>query len=482
MRKIIAYLVPRIQDAIFIGILLAATSLGGLLLNGDGDLGRHITIGRYILTSGAVPVRDIFSHTMTGQRLVPHEWLAQVAFAGVHALLGLTGIVLLVSVVIATAFTLAYREMLRRDIFHILALLIAILAAYASVLHWLARPHIFTFLFTAIWAYQLENENSRVWLFPLVMLVWANTHGAFIAGFVIWGAHLIGWMWEYRQRQATKETGMRLVTIGAASFAVTLINPAGWHLWGTSLGYFGNQFLVDQTIEYQSPNFHNWSTWPFVIMLILGILATGLGSRLRPHASILFAGWALLSLYSARNIPLFAIIVAPYVGTAVQQLAEHSSFLRRVDQRLALVEKDLRGAVWPIVLTALLALSLLRQPGTSNRFSEARFPVKAVDWLSGHPQQGKMFNNFIWGGYLLYRLWPEQSVFIDGQTDFYGEQLAREYTRVASLREGWESVLEKYDVAWVIVQSDKTLVQALQKELKWRLVYRDETAAILHKP
>lgn len=482
MRKVIAFLIPRFQDAIFMGILLAATSLGGLLLNGDGDLGRHITIGRYILTSGTIPVRDIFSHTMTGERLVPHEWLAQATFAVVHALLGLTGIVLLVSVVIATAFTLAYREMLRRKVFRILALLIAMLAAYASVLHWLARPHIFTFLFTAVWAYQLENERSRVWLFALVMLLWANTHGAFIAGFVIWGAHLVGWMWEYWQRQATKETGIRLITIGVTSFAASLINPAGWHLWGTSLGYFGNQFLVDQTIEYQSPNFHNWSTWPFVIMLVLGILATGLGSRLRPHESLLFAGWTLLSLYSARNIPLFAVIVAPYLGTAVQQLTAQSSILGRVDQRLTLVEKALRGAVWPIVLTILLGLSLLRQPGTSNQFSEARFPVQAVDWLSSHPQEGKMFNNFIWGGYLLYRLWPEQSVFIDGQTDFYGEHLAREYTRVASLREGWESVLEEYDVAWVIVQSDKPLVQALQKELNWRLVYRDDTAAILHKP
>jgi hypothetical protein len=93
-----------------------------------------------------------------------------------------------------------------------------------------------------------------------------------------------------------------------------------------------------------------------------------------------------------------------------------------------------------------------------------------------------MFNNFIWGGYLLYRMWPEQTVFIDGQTDFYGEALAREYTQVMRLDEGWESVLQKYNVSWVIVQSDKPLVKALQTEKGWLIVYQDGTAAILHKP
>jgi hypothetical protein len=190
------------------------------------------------------------------------------AFAAVHRLMGLSGVVLLIALLIAVTFTLAYQEMLRRNVFRILALLLTVLAAFASRLHWLARPHIFTFFFTALWAHQLENEKSKVWIFPLIMLAWANTHGAFIVGFVIWGAHVAGWLWDYLHKQSTKEIGVRLAIIGAASFAVTFINPAGWHLWGTSVGYLGNQFLVDQTIEYQSPNFHNWSTWPCSLLAL----------------------------------------------------------------------------------------------------------------------------------------------------------------------------------------------------------------------
>src|SRR5512138_2743003 len=127
---------------------------------------------------------------MTGKPLVPHEWLAQVAFGSIHTWMGLTGVVLLTAFLIAVTFTCTYREMLKRNVFRITAFIIVLLATFTSSLHWLTRPHIFTFLFTALWAYQLENKKSKLWLFPLLMLIWANTHGAFIAGFIIWGAHV----------------------------------------------------------------------------------------------------------------------------------------------------------------------------------------------------------------------------------------------------------------------------------------------------
>jgi hypothetical protein len=484
LKTLRSYLFPRIQDGFFIGLLVAVSLQGSLLLNADGDLGRHITIGKYIAKNWMIPTRDIFSHTMTGERLVPHEWLSQLSLGAAHAAMGLRGDVLLIAILIATTFTLTYREMLRRNVFRIVALVIAILAASTSMLHWSARPHIFTFLFVALWTYQLENQSSKVWLFPLIMLVWANTHGAFIAGFVIWGAHMAGWVWDFLQRQSTKVTARKLLVIGAGSLAVTFINPAGWQLWKTSVGYFGSQFLVDQTLEYQSPNFHNWSTWPFLAMLGLSLIALNAKGRLQIREALLLTGWTLLSLYSARNIPLFAIIAAPYIGQLLHSAMERIVILNRIDQIIMGVEANLRGILYPVLTIVLLAGTSLDQPQptTANQFNEARFPVKAIDWLEANPQDGNMFNNFIWGGYILYRMWPQELVFIDGQTDFYGETLTREYVQVMSLQGDWPAVLEKYGVSWVIVQSDKPLVDALFAQLHWKIVYRDGTATILHNP
>jgi len=114
-----------------------------------------------------------------------------------------------------------------------------------------------------------------------------------------------------------------------------------------------------------------------------------------------------------------------------------------------------------------------------NRFLEGVFPVAAVNWMEDNPLEGKGFNHFPWGGYLLYRNWPEQLVFIDGQTDFYGEELTREYEQIITLREGWEKVLDFYDIQWALMPVESALVNALESRPNWKIVYQDSTAVIL---
>ena len=476
------YLFPSLQDGLFIATLLAVSTQGQMLLNADGDLGRHITIGKYIVNNWKIPTTDIFSHTMYGQLLVPHEWLAQVVFSAVYSFAQLSGIVLLISLIIATTFTILYHEQKKRGVYHIVALSVAALAAFASSLHWLARPHVFTFLFVAIWVLLLENKESKIWYFPLIMLVWANTHGAFITGFAIWFAYIAGWLWDYINKEADKQTGIRLLSIGILSFIATFLNPTDWELWNTSVGYYGNQFLVNRTVEYLSPNFHNWSTWPFLIMLAICLMGLSLNIKFKTHESFLLIGWTLLSLYSARNIPLFAIVAAPYVGTIIHKIVSSSSILARIDAAIESVQKSHKGVVIPILTVIALGITATSSKGPLNTFDPNKFPVHAVDWLESHPQQGNMFNNFIWGGYLLYRTYPTNPVFIDGQTDFYGEALSKEYSQVTRLEEGWQDTLKKYNVTWVIIQSGHPLITALQDDLGWEVVYYDNTATIIQSP
>jgi hypothetical protein len=104
-----------------------------------------------------------------------------------------------------------------------------------------------------------------------------------------------------------------------------------------------------------------------------------------------------------------------------------------------------------------------------------------MNWLENHPQSGRMFNEFNWGGYILYRAWPEQSVFLDSQSDFYGEALLKDYEQISSLRGDWEKLLETYQVSWAIIPSSGALTTGLRKQ-GWEAVYQDPTAVILIKP
>jgi hypothetical protein len=92
-----------------------------------------------------------------------------------------------------------------------------------------------------------------------------------------------------------------------------------------------------------------------------------------------------------------------------------------------------------------------------------------------------MFNEFNWGGYLLYRLWPDQKVFLDSQTDFYGEALLREYEQVITASKDWDKVLSKHEVSWVILSSQSRLNDTLRMDMDWKFLYEDQTAIIARK-
>ena len=498
------YLLPGLGDILWIGAFLGVIGLGPRMMNIDGDLGRHITIGRVILERGRVPLADLFSHTMMGQPVTPHEWLSQLLFALAHNLMGLNGVVLLCGLVIGTSFWLVYRRAREASGAVLAAVFVSILAMAAASLHWLTRPHVWTFLMLAIWIAVLERirrgKTQSWWLLPMVMLPWANLHGAFIAGFATWALYGIGAGWDMLFRRFSDDNGLpkgfwqSFFLGGGVSLLVTLLNPTGLDLWKTSVGYVGSRYLVGHTAEYLPPDFHDVSTWPFLLMIGIFVVVLGLQSKRYEAARVIpAAAWLVMSLYSTRNIPLFAIVAAPLIAeglggwlAAYQNRLGMLKSIYAMDQRLLQTDLSLRGIVWPVVVFvfALGGLSTgapldFQQQG--NRFDPQVFPVDAVDWLEANPQEGPVFNYFPWGGYLLYRSWPKQTVFIDGQTDFYGEALTRQYQQVLILLPGWEGVLDQYGVQWVIMPVDEALTRELRERSNWRIVYEDETAVIFSR-
>ena len=502
LSRIPYYLLPSLGAILWIGIFIAVVGMGPRLMNVDGDLGRHLTIGRYILDSGQIPTRDLFSHTLYGQSLTPHEWLSQVIFALAERWLGLDGVILVCGLVIATSFWLVFRLARSQSHSLLVAAVVAIIAMAASSLHWLSRPHIFTFLMLALWMNALQELRDgrlrRWWFMPLIMVLWVNLHGAFIAGFVTWGLYALGLAWDHLLKRSPQGVSLpggfwrAFLMGGAGSFLVSFINPSGAGIWATSFGFIGNRYLVSHTAEYMAPNFQDSSTWPFLVMIGLVLLLFGLRSKPVEAAQVLpVAGWTIMGLYSVRNVPLFAIVAAPVLAAALSDAfqANRQSFawlerLCQMDWRLNRTDQSLRGFLWPALIFAFVwagyasgAKLDLQQQG--NAFDERVFPVQAVDYLKANPQPGNMFNYFTWGGYLLYRLWPEDRVFIDGQTDFYGERLTRQYEQALTLSPGWEKVLDQYHIQWVLVPPEEPLAETLKNEPGWKVVYEDETAILI---
>lgn len=476
---------------IFLGVIL----LGPKLFSLDGDLGRHITIGNYILQQGQIPLQDIFSSTMYGQELIPHEWLADVCFALANRLMGLNGVVILTAFIIAITISFTFNQCLKRGVNFLGSILLIIIGAGASSIHWLSRPHLFTFLFLALWIALLEKLllQRKYWIgLSLLMALWVNFHGAFLAGFMVTGMYILGTVWEYLETKRVDEKKLRreqlvsLLLAAGGSILASLVNPAGYKIWNLGLGYLQNSYLVNGTQEYRSPDFHLQSTWPFLILIGLSLVVLGniRNFRMRKTDLIIVGGWTVMALFSARNIPLYVVAVTPILCQLWMQM-DWPAFLRKMDERFLIIENFPRLPAWYFGIT-LIAVVLLLGKGIpldlslkGNQFDESIFPVKAADWLEQHPQSGNGYNEFSWGGYLLYRLWPEQKVFIDGQTDFYGEQLTRDYMTIREMGDGWQAKIEKYHIDWMIIPAQSMLAQRLSQDENWTKIYQDETALVL---
>lgn len=146
------------------------------------------------------------------------------------------------------------------------------------------------------------------------------------------------------------------------------------------------------------------------------------------------------------------------------------------------IDRELKGYMWPAVtVIAALGLFAVQSFGFGSntyRFSPEVFPVEAASWAEAHPLTGPMFNDLNWGGYLMYRLWPGQRVFIDSQTDFYGEDFVRKYEAILLAKPGWQRTLDQYNIGWVIIPPGSQLAAQLASSPSWRSAYDDSTASI----
>lgn len=482
------FLLPRLRDILFFALFSAAILLGPQMLNQDGDLPRHLTMGRFILQQAAIPTKDIFSYTVAGQPFAPHEWLADVIFYSLYHAFGLNGLVIFTASVLATLFTLIYNFGVSRTGLRIPVLILVGWGAAVSSLHWIVRPHILTMLFLAIWLILSDKlrtgESIHIWIFPILMTIWANTHGEFIAGFLVLIAYLAGWAWDFlfTHSSADFQIVKRLIIVLIFSFFSSLINPVGFRIWTTILGYVNNNYLVSHTNETNPPDFLQPKFLVLLAFIVFSIILLVLNrKKLNAGQVFLLAGFTVMSLTSARNVHLYGI-VAPFVLASTISGLHNFPPVNGLENFLERIETQLKGVLWPLMtIICFSALVTFTPLGKVNRFDPGFFPVQAVTWLKQNPREGHMFNAFDWGGYLLFNLWPTSKVFIDSQTDVYGANFTRQYEQIVLMENGWQEILKTYQVSWIIIPPNWPLASFLHKQPSWQIIYQDGTSTIFEK-
>ena len=479
------WFLPRIQDIFFALFFIAVLALGTQMLNLDGDLPRHLLMGRYMLQSRTVPTTELFIYPYLGQPYVPHEWLTDVMFYLIYSIWNWAGLVLVAALLLATTFTLLYKGLSQRLGFHLPVLILVAWGAIATSINWAIRPHLVSMCLLAVWLLRTDDlqrgKKIPVWQFPAVMLLWSNLHGEFIAGILVLLAYAFGWTLEtvFDRSRADMRIGKNIWLALLLSFLASLINPSGAGPWLSILGFVNNEYLMSRMVEANAPNFQNPEMRVLLSLLAASIVLLAVKkSRLSLGQGFLLAGFSAMSLIAIRNIHLYGI-VAPFVMAKSLDEITHFPLVQRLERSLEIMEGRLKGSIWTaIVLVALGSLVTLSDRAQGlYQLKEPIFPVQAVNWLENHPQQGYMFNDLNWGGYLGLHLWPDQLTFVDSMADTTGH-VTMKYETIITLQVGWQELFEQYNITWAIVPVNWQLAKELKAQ-GWKTAYQDQTAVIL---
>ena len=486
---------PSMADLIFVAIfaVLLFTSLSIKLLN-DAGIGWHIRTGQLIVTTHSIPRVDPFSSQIR-KPWIAWEWLYDVVVGELEKAAGLNGVVWFTALVIASTFATVFRLLLRRGTDIFVGLGLSLLAIAAAMIHFFARPHVLSWLFAVVWFWVLDSleysgngGSRRVWLLPPLMLIWVNLHGGFLLGFVLlavyWLGSVVTWVRtkearieEAFQKIAARKRMRDLTLVGLACAVASLVNPYGWSLHVHIYEYLTNSFFMDHIDEFQSPNFHGISQRCFLVILLIAVAGlAGCRHKLR-FSHLLLALFAIYAgLYASRNIPVSSLLLVLIVGPLIPKW-KRSDF----SDRMGSLESRLRGHIWPILVTvASLIIAFNGGRAGSDLLMDAHFdpnrmPVAAVDFIQKSDVRGPFAPDY-WGGYLIYRLYPQTRVVIDDRHDFYGEDFLKSYLTAMHAEPRGLDFLKFRNC--LVLPRKASLTTLVSGSSKWKVVYSDDVAVV----
>ena len=480
---------------------------GAKTMLGDCDTGWHIRAGEWILAHHAVPTRDLFSFSKPGGPWFAWEWLSDAIWAWLHSRGGLALVVLAGVLLVSATFTIVFR-LARRKANPIIALGVTMVAAACSSIHWLARPHLFTLLFVAVFYAALERvrDGQTRWrgapyllLLPLATILWTNLHGGFFLGILMIAAYGCAELLKLAlepgsgERAAARRNAGRYFLSAAGCLAASLANPYFYHLHAHILNYLRDP-STGNILEFYSLNFHHPMALFYEGMLAAAVAAAlwnaAQGRYVEP---LLMVVWAHGALVASRNMPIFALLAAPPVAAMIDAglkrlpSASVAGWLRSAARKFNRIAADTAATDalgrWHVVSAAgaLAVAALLLAPNPPRRFraefDPRSFPAAAIETLRAYPA-ARIFTYDQWGDYLIYRCYPPGKVFVDGRSDYYGPDFETKVWDVQGVKYDWERTLNGFGVDTILLPPRMALTGALKESRRWRLVYDDGVALV----
>ena len=503
-----SFLVPLIFLIVFTVYYVTATPLMD-----DSDVPWHLATGKLLLKTHHVPTTDPWSFASNGQPWYLLSWIWDALLGATERCFGLFGVLVVVLAISASIPALIAGQLLRTRA-ALPAIFFTVMIASLCIMDFItARPHLGGYVMALVFYVVLHTSRSSsrlrgeleggdphvlnvpnhhphltspasgggkdwwlLWLPPL-MLVWANMHGSFIAGFSVLGAFVI-------EAYATKQLVWlkRLIVILLACGVCAAINPYGLDV------ILGAMRSINGVAEK-----YNTEWLPFAFSasagvsawLILFILASNLrGSRAPIADKILAVGWLVGMFFAMRNGPIFIILSAPYLATCLDEATESLREVRAPSSFMLLMQRQPLMRVWLacIVIFVLFVSVAAALPHQDKIASEDRSVSDAIDYALEHYPAQRYLTDYNFGGQVIYRAGGKLNFFMDSRAGtVYSRDAMADYLEFMWQHDDWEQRLSHYGVNALMIGNQSLFAKSYangQHQDRWQLVFAGKRANV----
>lgn len=455
----------------------------------DYDWGWHYRYGEYFVKNGHVMTQDIWSWTMPGYQWVNHEWLYDPLIYTLTNAFGFIGLSIIGAIVAVLSFHFSIRGIKTS---YIEKALLAFLFAYLSeiVIFQGLRSQSISLLMLALCGYIIRLCFKRkiipLIILPFLFLLWANLHGTFAFGILMVGLAVFQF---FINSIKSKRSGVFIIDkyflLFLVSFLIsigaTFINPFGYKVYSEVWHHFQNP-LLRLVVEWNPVPF--WSITNLMLIMYGALvsyffLKNSWGKRfyeINYYELIIFIFLLYLSFTARRYVAIFIVVTLPYLA----------SFLAKFPVRF---EKYKATTIFMIV-AVIIALEI----GIHNRIITKHLnsyglyeycqagnncSLGLVRYIKNNPPQGRGFNFYDWGGFLIGNGVPAK-LFIDGRMHLWRNESGYEpmYDYMRIYYAGDTAKFKKYNFDWVAIPRNTGLAEEINKGTLGNYVkkYEDDTA------
>jgi len=450
--------------------------------NLSGDVWWHLKTGQWIVEHKALPFDDPFSYTAKNP-VVLHEWGAEVVSWVIYKYIASWALAVFSALLIVAAFAIAFALAVKKSGSSFAAFVVTAAGAAASAGGSEMRPQVYSFLLFAVLMVLLEkwrkSGGRAIWAAVPLIFVWANLHGAFLVGIVVIVIELVAAIisppgWARQKPNPRLAAAVPIVGVLVLSLLAALVNPNGVQLYVYPLKVLGGSSNTTKVItEWMRPSLNEWTGRALVVLIGLGIVGMVVGRRkVELRDAVCFVFFALAAVVSRRQAVFLSIACA----------APIAAWLSGVDVHMRASAKKVLWAILALLVVVLFGWRMHdawgRSPFDYMNKSEV-FPSEACDYILHNKLNGNMFNDYNYGGYLIWRLWPRHKVFVDGRLEpFVGGALEEEYAATNGDEMVWRRIVKKYDIGFAVVNPDVPLAEILSNSPDWDMAYGDEKALV----